>query len=296
VAVVASLKGDVKIVKGDRHKALSLMAELNSGDRLAVGTAGEVRIVFYGDTHSEIVRGDCLVRIETKSCVMEKKGTGSIKEIPPYKGVRSINPIKSSSDRFGGFTVRSGHDIDFSSLVMTLRKPKAVISTFSPTFEWAPIEEAPEYFLEVEDAKGGKILDLVVTGTTAAWPVECPALASGSTYFWSVEARREGKILAKGSAAFRTISEKNLENLKAVSEETEKQIGEDPADPAPYVIRFSFSLEHGLIDDAFDACLKLSALVPEDRNVHRWLGTLYEWRGMLKEAKEELRKAGAPEE
>jgi hypothetical protein len=55
----------------------------------------------------------------------------------------------------------------------------------------------------------------------------------------------------------------------------------------PELVIFSFYINKRMLDDTFTLCKKISTMRPDNRNLHEWPVTLYEFRGQKREAEKE---------
>lgn len=293
-ALVTNTQGDVQIApQGSRSWApLKLLSEVAAGDTIQVSKKGQARLVFYHDTHSEILKEGCVVKVSPKSCILEKGKPGSITQIQPYKGVRAFQSIEASKEKFGGVVVRGG----VSGNEVHLERPVGTITSLRPLFQWEAIGGAEDYLVKLEDENWETIWEVPSRSNSLPYPESSQSLTPGATYFWKVGARQNQKVKAwSEDGTFATLSLETQERLRALKEQTDRQIRESPGDPAPYVVLLTFYMEHNLLEDALQACSTLSQMIPGDKSIHYWKGTLYNGMGMKEKAKEEYKKAGTPQ-
>jgi len=237
VALVKAVKGDVKLATaGSQNWApLYVLSELVPGDRIRVAAKGEVRIFFYSDTHSEIVKGTSTVRITVKKCELEKGARSNVTIVAPYRGMQAFRSIKASSEQFGGVALRS-----VIMLGIELLRPHEVIAQVNPTFEWNALSGVDDYLVALEDEQGNRLWEQACGESRLSYPESVALLDYEKAYFWIVIARNKGQVVARQSGGFRIISEDAAERLETLQEQTGAEIAAHPDDPGPHVVLFSF--------------------------------------------------------
>ncbi|MHC9538938.1 MAG: tetratricopeptide repeat protein [Vulcanimicrobiota bacterium] len=267
-----------------KKSPLCLLTELSEGDTVIMKGKSNARIVFYADTHSVTLNGPCLVKILSGSCILQEGAPGSIISKEPYRGIKALNSIKASSDKFGGVTTRSSG--------ITIISPKGKIATLKPLFQWANVAGVTQYAVTIIDDKRKVITTLQAGSNSVRYSDLEPELNFGSCYYWKVNARLSSGLVEEGNAAFIVIPRETWDTLKTLNEQAEEQLRETPNDKSPYSVLLAFYMENFLFDEALDTCRKLLSKDSDNRNVHYWMGRIYESKGMDKEAKEEYLKAG----
>lgn len=286
IAMVAHMEGVAEVVSIGTAKKSSLcvLTELSEGDTVIMKGKSSARIVFYADTHSVILKGPCLVKILSGSCILQEGAPGSIISKEPYRGIKALNSIKASSDKFGGVTTRGRR--------ITIISPKGKIASLKPLFLWENADGVTQYAVTISDDKGKAVATLQTGSNSVRYSDLEPELNFGSTYFWTVDDSRNPSLASRESAAFSVISRETWDTLKTLNEQAEAQLRENPKDKSPYSILLAFYMENFLFDEALDTCRKLLSKDSDNRNVHYWMGKIYTSKGMDKEAKEEYLKAG----
>lgn len=283
VAIVTNVKGGATLFTAihKKQQPLFLLSELVDGDKIFVKAKGEAKIVFYKDTHSEIINGPCSVRISKNSCIADKGQSGSVKVLSPYKGIQAIRSIRSSSEKFAGVGIRTVKTLDKVCLI----RPKGFVASINPTFEWKAFENADSYKVSVEDLDGKQVFSNFAHDSFLQYPKDSPSLQFGISYFWFVKVIKNDRVISIGSDTFRVIPKEKFDEMTSIREQAQKQLSKDPKDTSPYVVLLAFYMEHGLLDEALDTCSTILKMSPKDKNTLFWMGKLKEMRGMQEEKK-----------
>ena len=270
VAVVSNIKGKAKISKHNskKWKRLEIFMELHPGDKISVFQKSSVSIVFYHDTHTEVIKGFSKVSIAFDKCKSEAGSKKNITQKTPYKGIKTFQSIKVSSEKFAG--------ISRGSEAMYLEYPLGLITTRTPAFKWRAFKGAEKYLLTIVNINGNPVADAVVKTNKTNFPQGTRPLSFGGAYFWSVKALKDNIIIAKGSEAFRVLNKPTWEKMRILEDETEKQLKNNPNDTSPYVVRIAFFMEYDLIDKAIATCALLQKKKPNDKSIKRWMEKLKE--------------------
>lgn len=146
---------------------------------------------------------------------------------------------------------------------------KGLAYSLHPTFQWSGAPDT-KYKLHMEDLADHASFDVTVDGTSFTYPETAPALKPGSTYSWSVQPEVELMGGASDSAliviAGGTERDAIANALAAIT-----QTGE-AGDRARAQVYFDKRVWY----DAAEAYSILIAAHPDDAELHRMRGTLYD--------------------
>jgi len=291
VAELQGYKGTVKIKKSG-EKAWSkgyAKSMLHEGDGVALPEGGKATILFYNDMHTEVVSGKCEVEIGEKRCSLIKGEKSQIKNGLVFKGIVGAPSMQIKSINFSGVPDRAGWgDVQ----ILT---PLSRITTLRPAIHWKQIPEADGYEVVLfrRNERDTEIFRCAAKDGLLSFPVGQKDLMAGSKYLCEIDAKDGKKVLTKGYVEFETASGSEIKEKEGLRKEMEAQMKKDPQDITPLLVLFDYCISHGLMDDAFTLCTKLTTLKPDDRNLHLWLAALYEFRGQKREAEKERAKAEA---
>lgn len=286
-AMITHTKGVVKrhVKGGNGWSTAGVLTELSCGDMILIKSGGMARIVFYRDTHSEILKGPCKVRIGSRSCVLKNGKKGRIRVLPSYRGIRAFKSIEASSVKFAGVEARKRPDIVF------VLSPREFIAELKPAYEWEAVNGADGYIIRLENLQGRELWNVSSKSARINYPENQSPLDFNSSYFCDVRAIKDHRVVARGSSAFKVLSGDKVKKIRILKQQADKQLKENPDDPTPLVALLTIYMENRILDEAFDTCSRLIKMRPDDKNIHYWMGRLYELKGMPDKAKEEYGKA-----
>ncbi len=284
VAVITNSKGEIeaKTANAPTWSSVGVLTDLSENQLVKLSKGSSVKIVFYNDNHPEILNGPCIARITTDKCILEKGDKNSLKASTPYKGIKTIRSIKLSGEDYAGVSTRNKPGN------IKLLTPMEISADKAPIFEWQPVSGTEKYLISIENRDG----ELIWRDHSGSPKIRSKPLEYGGVYFWDIKALKNDEIIAHGSGAFKIIQEKLYEEFNNLKQDTEKQNKANPGDPTPQILLMSFCLDNHLLDEAFEACRQIVKMKPQEKQVHYWMGRLYEIKGMEKEAESEYKKAG----
>lgn len=287
-AMITHTKGVVKrhVKGGNGWSTAGVLTELSCGDMILIKPGGMARIVFYRDTHSEILKGPCKVRIGSRCCVLKNGKKGRIRVLPSYRGIRAFKSIEASSAKFAGVEARNRPDIVF------VLSPREFIAELKPAYEWEAVNGADGYIIRLENLQGRELWNVSSKSAKINYPKNQSPLDFNSSYFCDVRAVKENKVIARGSSAFKILPGDKVKKIRILKQQANKQLKENPDDPTPLVALLTIYMENRVLDGAFDTCSRLIKMRPDDKNIHYWMGRLYELKGMKDKANKEYGKAG----
>jgi len=281
VALVAGVKGNARLSRAGSKKTatLSMLEELSPGDKLFLGKNTEIRITFYKDTHSEVLKGQCIVEVSGNSIKLLKGSPSSIKVIPAYKGIKTLQSIKASSLKYGGTAARKNY--------IFIHAPRRIVTTTRPTFKWEPLGRNQTYHISLEDRNGRKICDLSTKDNVLEYPGDISSLEHGKAYFFIVSRNKPFFESTTSRTAFQVIDERTDRIMKELKAQVEKQLKENPRDPGPGVVLLTFYLQNNIIEEAFNTCDKILRKDPGNKNIRKLMKELQGLRGMSDRVKKE---------
>jgi len=181
--MVLRAEGDVKLRRMDF---------LRSGDRVNVSASGSVRLVFFGDGHTEALTTPGTVTI-TESGGTPANLVRREKAKLPRSQLEGLSKLGQSA-RAGVARVR---ELDAPPLPNSPISGATVLGD-RPRLVWAAVAGAGQYDVELFLGETDRKESLIWSGRTAKdyleYPKDQPALERGEIYTWKVSAREKGPI------------------------------------------------------------------------------------------------------
>ena len=146
---------------------------------------------------------------------------------------------------------------------------KGLAYSLHPTFQWSGSPDT-KYKLEIEDQATHTTFEVAVDGTTFTYPETAAPLKPGSTYSWKVQPDVDIMGGASDSALIVIAGGPEREQIEAALAAI-TQTGE-PGDRARAQVYFDKRVWY----DAAEAYSILIAAHPNDSELHRMRGTLYD--------------------
>src|SRR5271170_4521918 len=146
---------------------------------------------------------------------------------------------------------------------------KGFAYSLTPTFQWSGSPDT-KYKLEIEDVAAHTTFDTTVDGTTFTYPETAAPLKPGSTYSWKVQPEIDIMGGVSDSALIVIAGGPEREQIEAALAAI-TQTGE-PGDRARAQVYFDKRVWY----DAAEAYSILIAAHPDDPELHRMRGTLYD--------------------
>ncbi len=286
VAVIAQVNGTATIIrsKDAKMQPLFLFSELFENDKIKVKEKCRVRIVFYGDSHSVLLDGPCLIKVLSGSCTIEEGARNCINTSSSYKGIDTLIPISDSIRKVSGRFSRKPHEVIIVS-------PAGKCTDARPAFSWKPMEGVKEYKIRLEsDSK--LIREFTANGTSFQYPETEPPLNPGTLYFYSINACRNNENIAQGLKCFEIISGELSEQYNKLNGQIDEQLKKNPGDMSPYAVLLTFALENEMYDKALEVCFKLLQNNADEKGIHYMMGIIYQAKNLEDESKAEFKKSG----
>jgi hypothetical protein len=266
VGIISKASGQVFLERGTAKIAARLADLLYPGDKILTA-AGQAVFLFCPS----------LDKIATSENSTVELGPGVIKILRGKAPLRTTAKCQlpqvalgnESMERIGGLRVRG-------ELPISMYIGGAVMSS-RPTFCWAPVEKVLSYRLTLRAAHQDTVMWATSTPfPNAAYPESLPGLERAH-YEWEVQAEANGKILARGTAAFEVRPTRALPLTSDI--------------PADSKLLHAIGLENeGYYAEAASHFRELRDTEPEDARLTRHLAWLYQKAGLVMAANDELKR------
>lgn len=297
-AMLTHREGPVEVKRAGQTKwaKATLMALLGPGDALRAGKDANAVVVFFHDGHREKLLPDTTATV--RPTLLQPVG-GSRVHAPDngkpsraaggvvvFKGGQKLTALgQSAAGRYGAVGIR---DLGYPTLLSPLA-PK--IRTDRPLFAWTAVAGADTYLLRVMEEDGELLFERQWPRTHLQFPPDVAAVKPQVRYIWSVEARAEGKTLARRQGEFVLLAPASIRQLEREEEAVRRLPPAAPGETTGPILLARLYARYGLTNEAIGALESAVALNPNDAGIHEELGHLYQYAGRSIDARRHLARA-----
>lgn len=278
-AVLTSCKGPVTIVRaGGGSAAGTFGVALAEGDQVKTGADAEAEIMFASGNW---------VQVGANSSLRIKGHPGAKPREQSFEVVQNFLKLKSTEGTSSISGLRSG---DKSSALVALSPCQTKVRATRPTFQWSADDPNLELQLAVYDESGVHWQSDVSGTTSAAYPVDAPALVPGVSYSWTLETADPlvSPPLRTPASFFEIIAP---DEIAALDREFAQIEADKPGPTSYHLMRASLYFDRGLIADAISETETALVSDPNNSSLHAILGRLYAETGRTKDAMAEMEKS-----
>ncbi|MEQ9104337.1 MAG: tetratricopeptide repeat protein [Rhodothermales bacterium] len=159
-----------------------------------------------------------------------------------------------------------------------------------PTFSWTAVDGFDLYTIKVQSA-GTTIWSGATDASELQYPATAPALVSGVSYYWQVEAEDMLDVVSSPLYSFEVADDETAASVEANRARIQSMFhGQTESSEFWYVLG-TYYAGQDLLGDAVIAFNRIATQHPQSASVHRILGRLYSQTGQKDAAIQALQKA-----
>ncbi len=279
-AVVTSFSGTVKIERGGKEISLDAMIELYEGDKIEVGTDGNLVILFPSGKFRSLSSASTVIIKPLRSGGEEPEASSASSE-GEDEHFEPLFAFKAAAERLEG---RKGVRAIDTTGIFILSPGNSHILQSEPDFLWTSVPEAEKYILEIQ-RMGKPVGTATIQDTSLIYPSDWPKLEPEKSYVIKVEALKEDEPVQSKKARFKILSLQTKEIIEKERLAIEKNA---PDTGSTYLLLSELYKKHKLYSLAIDALRKLTMKAPEVPEFHRSLSEVYRSFGLTRESNREL--------
>lgn len=282
-ALIVETKGDVKVQRGGKQKAVKGKFPLEWGDKVIV--SGGSATVLYGSGKKVVVKSSHEIT-EANAKVEGKAGSKAASAV-----VASASSDLKAKDGLGGVTRAAG---DAPELTVLAYNNTATTQT-RPVFAWEAPEKTVSVTFTLYDENFEEIWSVKTDKNVLAWPEDKEPLAQGAEYTFMVSADVDGTPVDK-DGSFQILDKETSEEILATVEAIKTDYSAEDDMAIQRLLLAQYFKENEMYMDAAD---QLKAMIALDENdLYAWneLALIYKQTGMKSKLEEALAKITAIEE
>lgn len=290
LAVVTSVKGNVMLKKEGRSEFSKTYwgTQLFQGDQIKTGTDSEATLTFSDNT---LVRLGANGNITVLDNGNYSNLPGSDVKKVSAKMIVNMSTLISKREAKKDVGVLSGlRATETEQHIDPVLPMNTILKTNRPEFTWSAKKNYGNFIVNLYNSKG-LVWTKKVSTTFLKFPENEKELLYGETYFWNVEGENlldNDKSINNKFTILSPGRSKEILDQEALIRET---FINDPDSCNLHSFLGSFYLNQGLIQDAVNEFIIISAANPDSPLPHEILGSLYSEAGNKDKAIEELQKA-----